>query len=380
MTTKYHSTDNQQQKLKILSEKLTDRLEEVLDSFGIQYSKDKKKLICACPVHGGDNIAACNIFYVGSETRGNWMCRTNQCEKTFIKSALGLMRGILSHQKYGWTGKGDKTVSFADTIKYVEDFLQEKVKDIKVDKIKIEKNKFIQFSDTLDKPVQTSEIKRETVKKSLSIPAQYYMDRGFSSKILVDYDVGLCTATGKEMSERVVVPIYDDNHEFMIGCTGRSVYSQCEKCRAYHNPLHSCPTDEKKWMYSKWKHSGGFRAQDNLFNFWYALESIKQTATVILVESPGNVLKLVQAGIPNVVATFGAHLTDSQKFKLDCSGAMTMILLLDNDEAGNTARVEIREMCNRTYRVFDIYVPPEFNDIGDMPDIQDICEEIRKIK
>lgn len=377
--TVYHSTIDQQQKLRILCDKLTDKLEDVLNEFGIDFEKDKKKLICCCPVHGGDNVAACNIFHVGREIRGNWKCRTQQCERTFVSSSIGLVRGILSHQKYGWASKGDKTVSFPDTIKYVEKLLGEKLSTIKVDHVLLEKQSFIRQEEVLNrKPENKKFATREIIRQNLQIPAQYYVDKGFKPEILDKYDVGLCTAVGKEMTGRIVIPVYDDKYDYMIGCTGRSIYDKCEKCGSYHTS--SCPSEKDLWKYSKWKHNSTFNAQDNLFNYWFAVPEIQRTNTVILVESPGNALKLVQEGVQNVVATFGAHLTDSQKFKLDCSGAMTIILIMDNDEAGRKAREEIRALCNRTYRVFDVYCPDEFGDLGEMGDITEVIKKIKEIK
>jgi DNA primase len=72
---------------------------------------------------------------------------------------------------------------------------------------------------------------------------------------------------------------------------------------------------------------------------------------VILVESPGNVWRLEEAGIHNSVAIFGSSLSDRQKMILDTSGAMTIITIMDNDDAGQKASQLISDKCSKTYNI-----------------------------
>ena len=190
------------------------------------------------------------------------------------------------------------------------------------------------------------------------------MSRGFNKSILENYDVGECKSQTKEMANRAVVPIYDNDHKIMIGCTGRSIFEKCNNCKGYHNPEHDCPSAEEVWKYSKWRHSAGFKTQECLYNLWFAKESIKNTGTVILVESPGNVWKLEENGIHNSVALFGSNLTDRQKMILDTSGAMKIIVIMDSDDAGKKARAIIDQKCSRTYNIEHKYLAK--NDLAEM--------------
>ena len=101
-----------------------------------------------------------------------------------------------------------------------------------------------------------------------------------------------------------------------------------------------------------------------MYNYWSAKDTILETGVVILVESPGNVWRLEEAGIHNSVAMFGAHLSQNQKKIIDSSGAFSIICLLDNDEAGKKGAKKIHEQCSKMYRIYF----PEFqgNDIGDI--------------
>jgi 5S rRNA maturation endonuclease (ribonuclease M5) len=185
--------------------------------------------------------------------------------------------------------------------------------------------------------------------------------------------VGLCDTPGKEMFGRVVVPIYDNDYKYMVGCSGRSIYEKCVLCKAHHDPVDGCPSSENSWRFSKWKHGANFKSHNHLYNFWFAKKYILQTSTAIVVESPGNVWRLEENGIHNSVGIFGSSLSDRQKILLDSSGAMNLIVLTDNDDAGRKAAEQIKNKCQNTYRVF---IPPfSKGDIGEM-DSTDIKNEI----
>jgi DNA primase len=49
---------------------------------------------------------------------------------------------------------------------------------------------------------------------------------------------------------------------------------------------------------------------------------------------------------------FGSSLSDRQKILLDSSGAMNLVILTDNDEAGRKAAEQIKNKCQNTYRIF----------------------------
>ena len=80
---------------------------------------------------------------------------------------------------------------------------------------------------------------------------------------------------------------------------------------------------------------------------------IAESNIAIIVESPGNVWRLEEAGFHNSVCTFGAHLTDGQRFILDSSGALALIVLTDPDEAGRIALSDIKKSCGLTYSIYD---------------------------
>jgi len=357
-----------QSELHDLSEKVMDRFDKLLEHLGLDLAMSRKMYYGACPVHGGDKDNAFNLFYTGRSYRGNWKCHTMQCERFFKSSVIGFVRGVLSNQKFGWEGPNDKSVSFHDATQFLLDFIAEDGESIDpVTQQSIDKARFIQNAATLvSAPEKKSGVTRTQIRRNLSIPAEYYINRGYSSEILNKFDVGLCANSQKPMYNRVVVPVYDDSYETMIGCTGRSIFEQCAKCKLWHNPLHGCPTEEyrRAARYAKWRHSTGFQGESHLYNYWNAKKGIIASRVAVLVEGPGDVWKLSEAGIGNSVGLFGTSLSDGQQILLDGSGAMALVVLTDNDDAGNKAYEYIEEQCSRMYYMYR----PEFpvGDVGDM--------------
>jgi hypothetical protein len=363
-----------QNQLKVLCDQLCDQIDRLLEVLDIHDVKHNgKMLVGGCPIHDGDNITAFNLYPDGENYRGNWKCRTHNCDKVFKGSIIGFVRGVLSNRKYNWKLDGDKTVSFNDTIKFIEDFLGNNLDSIKISKSEIEKRTFSAVVKNIvnNETDNLPKVSRHSIRNSLIVPSDYFIQRGFDPKVLDKYDVGLCNKPEKEMYNRAVAPIYDIDHKYMVGCTGRSIFNKCDQCSCFHDSNHICPEVEDRWKYCKWKHNYQFKSQNHLYNLWYAKKYILESYKVILVESPGNVWRLEENGIHNSVALFGSSLSDKQKILLDGSGAMTIISIMDSDDAGIKALDIIRNKCKNTYNIIDIKISK--------PDIADMTnEEIEK--
>lgn len=377
MMTKSHLND--QTKLKIVCDEICDNIESLLDSFDIDYKINHKMITMCCPIHDGDNPSAINLYPEGESYRGNWKCRTHNCEKIFKGSVIGFIRGLISNKKYGWRKQGDNMCSFKEAVEFATKFINKDLSDIKISKVDRDKKQFscvVNYLSSSKDNNNSPKINRQQIIKTLNIPASYYVNRGFSSEILTKYDVGLCTNPQKEMRDRIVVPIYDISYQYMVGCTGRSVYEKCESCKSYHNPENNCPDPDDRWKYSKWKHNTDLKSQNHLYNLWFAKDHIMKTHTAIIVESPGNVWKLEENGIHNSVGIFGSSMSDRQKILLDSSGAMNLVLLTDNDEAGQKAAEQIKSKCQNTYRIFIPQISKP--DVGEMTS-EEINTEIKPL-
>lgn len=176
----------------------------------------------------------------------------------------------------------------------------------------------------------------------------YWKNRGISESTISQFKGGLITE-GK-MKNRYVFPIFDGKNR-LVGVSGR--YTQEIK-------YDSIP---------KWKHIGDKYAWK--YPLFLNHEIIKNTKSVFLVESIGDMLALWDAGVKNSIVTFG----------LEVSPAITGVLLrfdLDrvyisfNNDSGKNSRGNLaaKKAYKKLLKHFDpnqVEVKlPSKNDFGDM--------------
>lgn len=317
------------------------KISEIYEFFEIDdYYESNNLLISRCPVHDGDNIAAFNINIDEDNEQhyGKWFCNTKQCHHSKPGKDILSLVWLLLEKKHGRKFKFNEVIEFCNNFS----------KDISVD----EKAISVFKHDAIDRLINieskqknksyTIKIDRQSVRKYLTFPAQFYINRGFKQETLDLFDIGLCTNPKSQMYQRVVFPVYDDDDEFMIGCTGRTVIN-----------------DPRKWINQK-----GFNKSNFLYNYGKALEHIKRTQTIILVEGQGDVLRLWESEIYNVVGMFGSKISDSQEFLIQKTGASNIIIMTDNDEAGNICSRDLRDRFKYLFNLYTVNIPK--NDIGDM--------------
>ena len=360
---------NDQAKLNELTSIVCENIEDLYDYFEVEYHKRQKVYFSNCMIHGGDNKSALNLYY-DADYRVHYKCRTHGCEKHFGTSLLSMVRGALSRVQHGWSVPGDKMVTFEQTIDFLLNRYKISFGQMKGEALNVGNHEFCKVVNNLGGNKLKGTIDREFYRKRVEIPSQYFLGRGYSIEVLDDYDVGTCKTYGKEFFNKSVVPIYDDGGELIVGFTARSIFDQCEKCKSYHDPEKNC------FHFPKWKHSKGFQKEKSLYNFWKAKEHILETGVIVIVESPGNVWRLEEAGIHNSVALFGTVLNTFQKQLIDESGALSIIVIMDNDEneAGQKAALKIKEQCEKSYRVYTVDINKQ--DVGEM-NTNEITEDIR---
>jgi hypothetical protein len=354
-----HSKYKDQTKLNKLTEIVLDNIEDIYDYFDVESHRGQKVYFSECFIHGGDNRTALNLYY-DAGYRAHYKCRTHGCESHFGTSLLSMIRGGLSRIKYGWSVPGDKTVNFDQTIEFLLDRYKLKFNGLEGQSIDNGNHEFNKLVTGLIGSKPSGTITRDFYRDKVEIPSQYYLQRGYSIEVLDEYDVGTCKTYGKPMFNRAVVPVYDDCGATIIGFTGRSIFDECEKCKSYHDPSKKC------FYFPKWRHTKGFEKEKALYNYHRAKEHIMSTGVIILVESPGNVWRLEESDIHNSVGIFGTSLNPCQKSLIDESGALTVVIIMDNDnnKAGQEAALKIKTQLERTYRVYIVDISK--NDIGEM--------------
>jgi 5S rRNA maturation endonuclease (ribonuclease M5) len=285
--------------------------EKVLTSLGVKYFKSKNLLIGPCPIHDGDNETAFNLTISGKYA-GLWFCNTMKCHEEY-PGYRNLIKQLLI----------DKGI-------YSEDYLNElaQLEIVKPDPFSILYN--------------DEELESGFNKHATNIPSSFYQKKGFSPAILKEFEIGDCFSKG-EMYNRVVFPVYSIDGVY-LGCVGRTMNND----------------------YSKWKNSKDLQKSKTLYGIWKTQEEVKKKGSIVLVEGQGDFLKLYQNGVRNCAGMFSSSLCNGQIKLLFQLGVHTIILLKDNDEAGNKGFQKMKHELSEMFHI----VCPEYSgkDVGVLSD------------
>lgn len=361
------SVDYDQDRLLALQVMVCARMDELLHALELSLPKTNKMYFGCCPIHGGNNRNALNLYFDGDSVPGYWRCNSRHCEKVFKQTIIGFVRGVLSHQKYGWTGPtSKKSASFGEAVDWCCRFLETPFRDIKVDHDELEKRRFAAGVNVIGRranPQEGSGLSRiEFRKKLFSIPAPYFVNRGWSPQILNRYDVGAPRNPRHDMVNRVVVPIYDNDYRSVIGETGRSIFGRCPKCDLFHGD-HDCPSPADAGLFCKWRNSN-FSREGCLYNYWFSKNLIKKSGVAVIVEGPGDLWRLVEANINIGVGLLGTSLSDQQQILLEMSGALDLIIVTNSDAAGQLSSENLKQRLGRSFRLH--FPKLNENDLGEM--------------
>jgi DNA primase len=251
-------------------------------------------------------------------------------------------------------------VPFREAVNFLCDFIGQEFESIRVDDEQVERQSFERAVEEWNQKKiqgQGGLCTREQIRKLLDIPSPYYLDRGYRETTLDRYDVGVMGDPRSVLHNRVVVPIYDEMYKMVVGAIGRTLEPECGSCKYYHGEGVPCPcSPAEKAAHCKWRTSSRkekkFVDKEWLYNYWFSRDEILRSRCAVLVEGPGDVWRLEEAGVKNAVAIFGADLSNRQVITLECSGATSIIALTDNDEAGTRAAASIEKKCEHFATVY----------------------------
>lgn len=204
--------------------------------------------------------------------------------------------------------------------------------------------------------------------------------RGISEKTCRHLGIGLLSTGRSRLRDRIVFQVRGVEETEPGGVTPTIL-----------THIGRATTPEQTEKDGKWLVYPGFRKThevyniDELFLDSAAAEQIRRTSRVLIVEGPFDVAKCWEAGLHNVVATFGAGFSEHQLPRLDLIrrhyGDLTFLIWFDRDEAGRRAQAGASEMLrnhgfttagfdwNRTFLDVVGYahpIPPAINDPCDM--------------
>jgi 5S rRNA maturation endonuclease (ribonuclease M5) len=150
-------------------------------------------------------------------------------------------------------------------------------------------------------------------------------------------------------------------------------------------------TEQQEEQEGKWKPYAGFRKTLELYNIdrvildEEAVRQARETGHVIVTEGSFDVAKLVEAGIRNTVATFGAHLAEAQIQRLeliaDRTGVQEFLFWYDRDQAGKEGQKKALEVLKDAGKItakafeWDMAFPsPARGKVKIPEEIGDVCE------
>lgn len=112
----------------------------------------------------------------------------------------------------------------------------------------------------------------------------------------------------------------------------------CERVILSHLGRSIDDAEPKYLFYQGFHKSDELYAQEIIWLHEDAADQIQETGALVLSEGPFDVAKAVEAGLRNVVGSFGASLSDAQAASLkamaDAQGAQKVRIVFDRDEAG----------------------------------------------
>lgn len=311
-----------------LSNKIANNPEVLLKALNIEeYKLSRHKVYLPCPVHGGDNPNGC-VIHLNSEPVLTWRCYTHHCEESG-KNLFKLVQKTLN-------------ISYRESLDFCNSLYE---------------------GEAPCKPIPQNTVTKVVIPKCI-YPSNYFIDRGFSKSTLMRYEVGFCIDKTSKMFGRHICPIYDASGKECIGLTGRTKWDKCPKCTGYHNPK-ACPG----YYVPKWKYSAGCSPDNIMYNYHLAKNYISSKKEVILVEGQSDVWRLYEAGIYNALGLFGGYLTPFRTNYLKKLGVESIILVMDNDSAGQKHSDFLKQdEFVQTIKTTTL-IPPK-NDIGELSIIE----------
>lgn len=198
---------------------------------------------------------------------------------------------------------------------------------------RVEIKKWINYVNQSTEGIKNFELK--------TLGARYSLNnyRGFDKEFLDKYNITFL----KDLN-RICFPFYDIDGN-VVGASLRKVNDK-DKIKWLHKPI-------------------GIATGSLLYN----LNNCKGFDTVYIVEGIIDALRLIQLGIPNVVATFGARITKEQ-FLILSKYFLTLNIAFDNDDAGRLATQKAIHLYKGLININVLQIEG-FKDVGGIFNIED---------
>tara|TARA_B100001778_G_scaffold319957_1_gene309934 strand:- start:471 stop:1490 length:1020 start_codon:yes stop_codon:yes gene_type:complete len=320
--------------LQQIKKKLNNNAEAVFKKLGMKCEVFSDNIYSTCPVHeDSDNPRAFSF----SLQKGIWKCWTRDCQQEHRNDIFGLIQGTLSNQ-------AGTNVEFKDVLKWIkEEFNIISTRSDSEVHVEEDDEDFASIIKFMNQTCTCSQDKAIELEYQVSKPSDYFAGRGFKKSTLKYFDVGDCYEQGI-MKERSIIPIHNDDGELLVGIIGRSI-------KEYRMP---------KFLISP----KGFNKRNYFYNYHRAVNKAEETSCLYILEGQGDVWKLHEAGVRNAVSVFGKSISKEQAQKIKKLAVTHLIVLMDNDQAGREARVQMKRDFGRMYKL--TFPKLSDKDVGDM--------------
>jgi DNA primase len=168
-------------------------------------------------------------------------------------------------------------------------------------------------------------------------------ERHFKKETMIEFGVGDCLDKKSPYKYRAVIPI-EDHDGIRVGFIARAM---------------------KDYMEPKFLIEKGFEKKHCLYNYHRAKETAIAKSTLFIVEGQGDVWRLWECGVKNVVGLFGKEILPQQEDLINRMGVTRLVILLDHDQPGREAKAKIKRMLGRYYKLYFPDIPTK-RDIGQM--------------
>lgn len=293
---------------------------EIIGSY-ITLEKKGKNFFGMCPFHD-DHNPSMSV----SEEKGLFTCFV--CHKT------GNVFSFV--QEY-------ENISFIEAVKIVANKV-----GIELDTGYKETSKYDKHYEAVDLALK---FYQNNLKSQEGLNARKYLQtRGIEDEIIEEFNIGYAPPNFDTITKLLTNKGYDEQLliETGLSARGQTLYDLFRNRITFpiHNP-NGKPVgfsariyeDLKEAKYINTKETPIFKKGKILFNYHRAQNEARRVKNLIVVEGQMDAIRIYASGVKNVVATMGTALTEVH-VKLLKKLNVTIILCMDNDEAGEKATIQ----------------------------------------
>jgi DNA primase len=297
-------------------------MEKVLEHYGLlaRFKKKGDSLSGPCPIHKGENPTQFRV----SISKNIWNCFSECKHGGNVLDFIARMENVSIHaaalKAIEWFQLDPAAVARDSDVAEENQNAEPRTESEPLPKKRESKQTSVEETSTPNKPLK---FRLEKLERN----HPYLTERGLTTETLVDFGAGFC-AKGM-MTGRIAIPIHNPNGE-VVAYAGRLTNGE--------------PSDENP----KYKLPPGFKKSLELFNLDRAAKESQDTA-LIIVEGFFDCMKLHQLGHRKTVALMGSTMSPAQEelIREHTDGNSRVILMLDEDEAGQAGREDIAARLSR---------------------------------